>query len=245
LADPVSTTTINGWYTETSSNGTYPDNWEDTSSVYRRLRGRTDFNFSWFHSAERFSLIDPSQSNIIDMFVVPRGYYTELLEWLGGELTVEPQAPTSLDLRTSYGYLLDSKMISDTVVLHPGVFKLLFGDKSQQGLRATLKVIRPTSGKLTDNEVKTRIVGVVQSFFDVSLWEFGESFYFTELAASIHNDLKSEIDSVVLVPLSANDQFGDMFQVVAREDEILQADIGVEDIEIVQSFTSQNLRQDF
>ena len=78
----------------------------------------------------------------------------------------------------------------------------------------------------------------------MNVWEFGESFYFTELAAAIHNDLKSEIDSVVLVPLTSTNQFGDMFQVVAREDEILQADIGVEDIEIVQSFTSQNLRQD-
>jgi len=244
LADPVSTTVIEGWYTETAAATTYPSNWESTSSVYRRLRGRTNFNFSWFHSAERFFLIDPSQSNIIDMFVVPRGYYVELLDWLNGELTVEPQPPSPLELRTTYGYLLDSKMISDTVVLHPGEFKLLFGDKAQAGLRATFKVIRPTSGKLTDNEVKTRIVGVVEAFFDVNLWEFGETFFYTELAAAIHDNLKSEIDSVVLVPTSSNNQFGDMFQVVAREDEILQADIGVEDIEIVQAYTSQILRQD-
>lgn len=244
LADPASTTIINSWYTEVSTAGTYPDNWEDTDANYRRLRGRTDFNFAWYHSAERFNLIDPSQSNIIDIFVVPRGYYTELLDWLNDELTVEPTPPSSLELRTTYGYLLDSKMISDTVVLHPGEFKLLFGSKADPGLQATFKVIRPTSGKLTDNQVKTRIVGVVQEFFDVNVWEFGETFYFTELAAAIHNDLRSEIDSVVLVPLAANDQFGDLFEVVAREDEILQADIGVEDIEIVQAYTSQVLRQD-
>lgn len=244
LADPPSTTLINDWYTETATAATYPDNWESTSALTRRLRGRTQFNFAWFHSAERFNLIDPSQSNIIDIFVIPRGYYVELLDWLNGELTVHPEPPTSLDLRTTYGYLLDSKMISDTVVLHPGLFKLLFGSKADPGLQATFKVIRPTTGNLTDNQVKTRIVGVVQKFFDVNVWEFGETFYFTELAAAIHNDLKSEIDSVVLVPLSTNDQFGDMFQVIAREDEILQADIGVEDIEIVQSYTSQVLRQD-
>jgi hypothetical protein len=244
LADPASTTLINSWYTEAATNSTYPDNWEDTNSVYRRLRGRTDFNFAWFHSAERFNLIDPSQSNIIDTFIIPRGYYTALLDWLGGELTVEPDPPTSLDLRTTYGYLLDSKMISDTVILHSGLFKLLFGDKADSGLRATFKVIRPTTGKLTDNEVKTQIVSVIKTFFDINVWEFGETFYYTELAAAIHNDLNSEIDSVVIVPLSENNQFGDMFMVVAREDEILQADIGVEDIEVVQSYTSQILRQD-
>jgi len=244
LAAPASTTVINGWYTETATAGTYPDNWDNTSAVYRRLRGRTDYNFSWFHSAERFSLIDPSQSNIIDMFVIPRGYYTELTEWLSGETSVEPDAPTPLDLRTTYGYLLDSKMISDTVVLHPGQFKILFGSKAPSGLRATFKVIRSSTAKLTDNEVKTRIVGVVEEFFDINLWEFGETFYFTELAAAVHDNLKSEIDSIVIVPLSAGNQFGDMFEVVAREDEILQADIGVEDIEVVTSYTSQNLRQD-
>ena len=73
----------------------------------------------------------------------------------------------------------------------------------------------------------------------------GETFYFTELAAAIHNALKAEIDSVVLVPSSSTHEFGDLFQVLAREDEIIQADIGVEDIEIIQSFTATNLRQDF
>lgn len=243
LADPTTTTIIEDWFDEVNASP-YPANFP-TGGLYRRLRGRLGFNFAWFHQADRFRLIDPAPTNIIDTYIIPRGYYTELLEWLNGEITVEPDPPSSLDLLSTYGELLDNKMISDTVILHPGLFKLIFGSKALPELQARLRVIRPTSGRLTDNEVKTRIVGVVQTFFDINLWEFGETFYFTELAAAIHNDLKSEIDSVALVPSYSLHQFGDMFQVIAREDEIIQADIGVEDIDIVQSFTATNLRQDF
>lgn len=240
-------TVIESWYAEVAligspETGDYPDN--DPTGQYRRLRGRGEFNFAWFHSADSFYLIDPAQTNIIDMFIFTRGYNINVQDWLNGELTVEPEPPTPLELRTSYANLLDNKMISDTVVLHSGKFKILFGSKAIPELQAKLKVIRPATSILTDNQVKTQIVSTVQTFFDVNVWEFGETFFFTELAAVIHNSLQAEIDSVVLVPQSANHQFGDLFQVLAREDEIFQADIGVEDIEIVQSYTAINLRQD-
>lgn len=248
VLETLTTDIIENWYAEVATAGSYPVNWSDTNSVYRRLRGRQGFNFAWFHSADRFRLIDPAQTNIIDTFIITRGYQVEFSNWLNNVLTVEPEAPSSLDLRTTYSNLLDNKMISDTLILHAGRFKVLFGSKAIPELQATLKVIRPSSSSsgttLTDNQVKTQIVGVVQDFFDVNVWEFGETFYFTELAAAIHNELKTEISSVVLVPLAANHQFGDLFQVLAREDEIFQADIGVEDIEIIQSFTATTLRFD-
>jgi len=244
---PTTIEVIEDWYATVALTGSpltgfYPE--DDPTGTHRRLRGRGGYNFAWFHSADRFRLIDPAQTNIIDMFIITRGYNTSIQQWLSGELTVQPLAPTPLDLRTSYAHLLDNKMISDSVILHPGVIKLLFGSKAITELQAKIKIIRPTTGKLTDNQVKTEIVSTVQSFFDVNIWEFGETFYFSELASAIHNALKSEIDSVVLVPQSATHQFGDLQQVLAREDEILQADIGVEDIEIVQSYTALNLRQD-
>jgi hypothetical protein len=245
VIDPMTVTAIENWIDEigAGSPSEYPDNSE--TGLYRRLRGRTGFNFAWFHSADRFRLIDPAQTNIIDTFIITRGYYISILDWLNGQLTVEPQPPTPLDLKTSYYNLLDNKMISDTLILHSGQIKLIIGSKAITELQAKLKIIRPITAKLTDNQTKTQIVEVVQTFFDINRWEFGETFYFTELAAAIHNSLKSEVDSVVLVPSSANHQFGDLFQVIAREDEIIQADIGVEDIAVIQSFTATNLRQDF
>ena len=86
-------------------------------------------------------------------------------------------------------------------------------------------------------------MATVRNFFDVMTWEFGETFYFTELASAIHNALPSDISSVVLVPSYATHQFGDLYQVVTREDEVLYPDVSVNDIQITTGVTSANIRQ--
>ena len=213
------------------------------NQLWKRYNGRNSLNFAWFHKATSYRLIDPAASNIIDTYIITRGYYTQLRQWLNGITTVTPDLPTPLTLRTDYGYMIDNKMISDTMILHPGKIKLLFGSRAIPTLQATFKVIRPSTKALTDNQVKNVVVDTIKTFFDINTWEFGETFYFTELATAIHNALPSEIDSVVLVPKSSSNQFGDMFQVIVREDEILQPDISVIDVEIVTSYNTQNLRQ--
>ena len=210
---------------------------------YNRYRGRYPMNFAWFHQATQLNLIDPAASNIIDIYIITKGYYTSLTRWLENRTDVEPDEPTPLDLRSSYSSMLDNKMISDTVVLHPGTFKILFGSRAIPQLQASFKVIRPENSSMTDNQVKARMVSIIRNFFDIETWEFGESFFFTELAASIHADLGPEIDSVVLVPLFSQNQFGDLFQVFSKEDELFIADISTTDIEVVQSYTATNIRQ--
>lgn len=211
-------------------------------NLWKRHNGRNELNFAWFHYSSRYYLVDPAPSNIIDMFIITSGYFIELKRWLEDPLATQPVNPTPLTLRTAYGYLLDNKMISDAVVLHPGRIKLLFGTKAPTELQATFKVIRSPNGVLTDNQVKTIIVSTVRNFFDIGMWEFGETFFFTELSAAIHAALSTEISSVVLVPKYTSNQFGDMFQVLAREDEIFYPDITVNQIEIVTGFTATNLR---
>ena len=132
-------------------------------------------------------------------------------------------------------------MISDSVVLHPGKIKLLFGDKAPIQLQAKFKVIKSVDRRLTDSQIKNIITATVRNFFDVQLWNFGETFYFTELAAAIHNALPSEINSVVLVPILSQNHFGNMFQVPSNSDEIFYCDISPDDIEIVQSYTQTNI----
>lgn len=212
------------------------------SGLWKRHEGRNRLNFAWFHRSPSYHLIDPSPTNIIDTFIITKGYYTSLKRWLETPSTIAPVASTPLDLRTSYGYLLDNRMISDTVILHPGKIKLLFGSKAHSSLRTTFKVIRSENRTLTDNQIKTTIVTVIRNFFDISTWEFGETFYATELFASIHVALPSDINSVVLVPTLVNNQFGDLFQVLAREDEVFYPDISVDNIEIVTSYSATNLR---
>lgn len=214
-----------------------------TENYYKRLPGRYPLNFAWFHSTPNLHLVDPAASNIIDIFVTTRGYYTSLRRYLENRTNVAPTEPTPRELRASYASLLESKMISDTVIMHPGKFRIIFGPRAIPQLRATFKVIRPLSTFLTDNEVKVRIVNVVRSFFDIDDWEYGETFFFTELSAAIHADLGPEIDSVVVVPTSSQNYFGDLFQIQAREDELFMPDINTSDIQIVQSYTPDTLRQ--
>ena len=204
----------------------------------------TPFNFGWFHFTIDRNLVDPAPSNIIDIFIITRGYIENLKLWINGVTTIEPAAPTPLQLRSDYGSLLENKMISDTVVLKTGIIRLLFGTKAETELRGQFKVIKNPLTPLTDNQIKTRIVDVVQDFFNIDLWEFGETFYFTELAAAIHSDLSSDIDSVVLVPTLPSNQFGDLIQVEAREDEVFQPDIAVDDVVIVAALTDDILRLD-
>jgi len=211
------------------------------TDLWKRNNGRDDFNFAWFHRSPRYHLVDPAASNIIDMMIITKGYFTELKRALENELSLPP-LPTPLDLRTSYNYLLDNAMISDTVVLRPGRLKLLFGSNAIPQLQAQLKVIKSENALLTDNEIKTTIVATVRNFFDITSWEFGETFFFTELAAAIHSALPVDISSVVLVPLFEQNQFGDMFEVVAREDEIFYSDITVDDVLIVPAYNAINLR---
>lgn len=214
----------------------------EATRLWKRHQGRADLNFSWFHFSPRYHLVDPSPSNLIDTFIITKGYYASLKRWLEDPLSLAPSVPTPLDLRTSYGYLLNNGMISDEVILHPGKIKLLFGSKAAPALQLTLKVIRSADRTLTDNQIKTTIVTTIRNFFDITLWEFGETFYFTEMVSAIHAALPTEISSCVPVPTLARNQFGDLFQVLAREDEIFYPDITVDNIEIVTGYTPTNLR---
>lgn len=216
----------------------------DTDEVlYKREPGRYNLNFLWLHRTDEFNLVNPSPSNINDMFVVTRSYYNEFTRWLTGEIVDMPTPPTPFELRNAYATLLDNKMISDTVIMHPGKFKVLFGDKAQPELRAKIKIVRSNNRTLTDNQVKIRVVNIVRSFFNIAEWEFGETFYYTELDTLIQNQMPSDIASTVLVPQYPTHTFGDLYQVFCKEDEIFQVDIGIEDIEIVDALNPTVIRQ--
>jgi hypothetical protein len=210
--------------------------------LFKRHMGRDKLNFNWMHFSPRYELVDPSPTNIIDMFIITRGYFVSFKRWLEDPLALPPDEPTPLSLRNDYGKLLNNKMFSDAVVLHPGKIKLVFGPKSAAALQARFKVIRSASSTMTDNQIKNVIVATTRNFFNIATFEFGETFFFTELSAAIHMDLSTEISSVVLVPTLQNSQFGDLLQVFAREDEIIYPDINVSDIDIVSGFTPTNIR---
>lgn len=208
-----------------------------------RFLGRQNLNFLWTHNTSKYHLVDPSTSNIIDAFIISRGYYLNVRQWLEDVTNQEPKQPTSFELHNDYGYLIKNKMISDELVLHPGTFKPIFGKHAIPQLQAKFLVVRTGVSTLTDNQIKEQIVTSVKDFFDINEWDFGNRFNFTELAAKIHYDMQYEIESVVLVPQYADNFFGDMFQINCREDEILIPSIAVSDVEIVEKINRSNIKQ--
>jgi hypothetical protein len=217
-------------------------NLSTAEQLYMRSRGREKMNFLWLHQTPQYHLVDPSMTNIHDVFMIQKGYYNDFAAWLAGTGD-KPTPPTPLQLRNDYSSLLVNSMLSDTVVLHSGSFKLVFGDKSIPQLQAQLLVVKNPNSQLTDSQLKLNIVNAVNTFFEINDWDFGETFYYTQLSTAIHKAMPSDISTVVLVPLYPENYFGDMFQVNIGEDEIVQADIGIEDIVVTTNLNAVNMNQ--
>ena len=200
-------------------------------------------DFMWQHFSPVTNLIDPSVSNIHDAFIMTRGYHASVMDYVRGYSAVVPQPPTPLELRTAYGYLLKNKMLSDTVVLHSGRIKLLFGTQADQQFRAKFRVVRAPGATFSNEKIKTEIISVIDIYFDIQNWDFGDKFYATELISLIHQRLTSQISSVVLVPMYSVNSFGSLFTIDSGFDEILQSAATVNDVEIVDALTPTVLRQ--
>jgi hypothetical protein len=119
----------------------------------------------------------------------------------------------------------------------------LFGPYADQQYQAKFRVVK-LSNNISDNELKTQIISAINNYFEVENWEFGETFYFTELSSYIHQRLGSAIGSIVILPKNTSGAFGDMFSVKADPNELFASTATVADIEIVERITSQTLRAD-
>lgn len=213
--------------------------------LYEEFVGRDNLHYLWTHFSPRANLIDPSKTNIIDIFVHTYGYQKELEEWLGRDDIFEPQpqAPSSLDLKTAYGKYLSKGMLSDTIIMHSGRIKYLFGTHAPAELRAKFRVVKRSDSNASDEQLKSLILGVINSFFAIRNWDFGTTFYFTELVTAIHTQLPNDVQSIVLVPSAGISRFGDLFQVTPADDEILQSAAKLSDIEVIAGLTRQNIRR--
>lgn len=200
-------------------------------------------DFMWQHFSPVTNLIDPSTTNIHDAFILSRGYYDSMIEYIRGFSDIEPTPPTPLELRTSYSALLKNKMLSDTLVLHPGKVKLLFGQLATPQLRAKFRVVKSPTSSFSAERIKTEIISVVNMYFSITNWDFGDKFYATELISLIHQRLSTQISSVVIVPMYSINSFGSLFTIDSGFDEVLQSCATINDVEIVGALTPTVLRQ--
>ena len=211
------------------------------TQLWMREIGVANLNFLWLHSTPQYHLVDPASSNIIDSYILTRGYYTNLVAWLSGLTDEEPIVPTPFDLRNDYNYLLGAGMISDTNVLHPMTIKLIIGQYADSSLQATLAVVQSSLSVLTANALKTAVVSAVNSFFNINYWQPQQTFYAPQLTTYVQSQLPTDISAIVLVPGNTGSIFGDMNQVFADIGQIIQPSISVNDVNIVQSLDPRTL----
>jgi hypothetical protein len=205
---------------------------------------KTPLYFKWSHFSPIDQRVDPAPTNIIDMIVITDSYYRDVIIWKdsNGTITTYPPAPTTEELRVQFQDLNEFKMLSDAMIWNSGTFKLLFGAQAEPELQATFKVVKAQSATISDNEVKTRVIQAIDTYFDIRNWDFGEKFFYTELAAFVHQQLSKIISSIVIVPNNQDSEFGNLFEIVAGPTEIFLSTATINNVQIVANLTDQNLR---
>ena len=118
----------------------------------------------------------------------------------------------------------------------------LFGDTADTELQAKFRVVKVRGTTLTDSEVQSRVADAVEEFFDIDNWDFGETFYFSELATYVINQLSPDVVSIVLVPKQETQSFGSLYEIKSENDEVLISSAKVDDIEIIDGITASRLK---
>jgi hypothetical protein len=206
--------------------------------------GRQDLYFQYRHNAPLSRRIDPGSSNIIDVYLVTSAYYNAYQNYIkdSTDTIPEPIPPTIDELSTAYSGLQQYKMISDNLILNSVSFKPLFGLKSDPELRAIIKVVRNTASVVSISEIKSSMIAAINEYFTIDKWDFGLTFYFSELAAYLHRELGDIISTVVLVPTNPLKSFGDLYEIRCLPNEIFVNAATVNDIEVIDALTSSALR---
>jgi hypothetical protein len=212
---------------------------------YTAKIGRQNLYFQYRHNSPNYRRIDPSPNNIIDLYVLTKQYATDYAAWIQDTSNVitQPSAPTGEELDLSYSKLEDYKSISDTIIYNPAKFKPIFGSKADPALQATFKVIKNPNVVVSDYDIQTSVITAINNYFAIENWDFGETFYFTELAAYLHATLAPNVASVLIVPASNSSAFGSLMQINADVNEIIISAATVDNVQIISAITAAQINQ--
>jgi hypothetical protein len=215
---------------------------EQTS--YAVLPGRQGLSFQYRHNSNNTTRIDPVTTNIIDLYVVTQAYYTAYTNWITDVTNTipEPIKPTIDELSQEYGQVQDYKMLSDAVIVNSVVFKPLFGPKAAQNLRGTIKVIKVSNTSASDSEIRSAVLTAMNNYFSINNWNFGDTFFFSELSAFLHTECGELISSAVLVSNDPSQPFGTLYEIKCQPYEIFVNAATSNDVVIVPALTPAELQ---
>ena len=214
---------------------------------YRVVLGRSYvedpfMSFRWDHYAEREKRIDPSTSNIIDMYVLTADYVRNINEWAAnGFGEVIPRSPNNFELRQVMESIEDKSAIADHISYIPVKFKMLFGEYAEAENQAVFKVIPKLGTVYTSSEIKNVVAKKVNEYFNLDNWDFGEQFYFSELAAYLHQELSDYISSVTITPRYAGNDFKNLLSISCEQNEIFLSVVTSKDVKIISSIADNEL----
>lgn len=219
----------------------------DTGPIYRVLSGISHvedpyFSYRWDHYADEDRRIDPSTSNIIDVYILTSDYVREVDNWIAGDFKTNIPTPTnSFELRKLMEPIKGKEAMADHVSYIPVRFKYLFGDHADNENQVIFKVIKRKGTAYTDSEVRTEIANKVNDYFDLSNWEFGDTFYYSQLVAYLHKELSDYIDTVVITPKYASTKFADLLSISSDLNEVFLSVLASENVKLINQITPDEL----
>jgi hypothetical protein len=209
---------------------------------YFAFYGRKELKFQYVHNSGQERRIDPSKTNLIDIYVLTQSYDAEYRNWLSSRAGDEPLSPTSSSLEENFSSTLEPiKSISDELVFQPTKYKIIFGDLAEPALQGTFKAVRNSLSTASDNDLKTRILVAIEEFFSIDYWDFGQSFFFSELATYVMNQLTPDVTNFVIVPNTVG-SFGSLYEVTCQTNEIFINGATVNDVDIIDAVTASQLK---
>jgi hypothetical protein len=214
-----------------------------TSLDYKVFTGRDKIKFQYIHNADYEARIDPGLTNLVDIFVLTRQYDIEYRQWLLGSLPTKPLPPSSDALYNLLSPELNKiKSISDEIIYHPVKYKTLFGTSASTDVQAIFKVVKNSEVVISDNDVKTRVLVAIGEFFALENWDFGDNFYFSELAAYVMTKLSPNIVNFIIVPKETELSFGSLYEIRSEKDQLFINAATINDIEIISAITASNIK---
>lgn len=218
-------------------------NTTSTVTDYVAHVGRDKIKFQYIHTVDGNTRLDPSSSNIIDMYILTRTYDLDFRLWLQGTLESKPLLPSSDSLYSNFNNeLAKIKSISDTIIYHPVKYKILFGEQATTDLQATFKIVKNPDRVLNDSDIKSRVIEAINEFFALENWDFGDTFYFSELSTYVMTQLAPDVSTFVIVPNAGNQAFGSLYEIKSENDEIFINGAKVQNIEIIDAVTASKLK---
>ncbi len=211
---------------------------------YSVKNGRQGLTYQYRHNSNNTTRIDPATTNIIDLYVVTQSYYTQYQNYIqdSTDTIPEPPRPTIAELSAEYSKVNDYKMLSDSVVLNSVVFKPLFGSKAAPALRGTIKVIKDSTTTASDSEIRSAVLTAMNNYFNINNWNFGDTFFFSELSAYLHNEVGDLISSAVLVSNDPTQPFGTLYEIKCAPYEIFVNAATANDVLVIAALTPEQLQ---